>query len=75
MTFPEMVKTTLWNIIDEMSQSLSSFVKNPDKDFIRKHKLDFQKMMRLIEKGQLYGLPCFSFSGASLPGGCVVNIQ
>ena len=36
MTFPEIVKTTLWDIIDEMSHSLSSFVKNPDKDFIRK---------------------------------------
>ena len=36
MTFPEIVKTTLWDIIDEMSRSLSSFVKNPDKDFIRK---------------------------------------
>ena len=32
MTFPEIVKTTLWDIIDEMSRSLSSFVKNPDKD-------------------------------------------
>ena len=31
MTFPEIVKTTLWDIIDEMSRSLSSFVKNPDK--------------------------------------------
>ena len=38
MTFPEIVKTTLWDIIDEMSHSLSSFVKNPDKDFIRKRK-------------------------------------
>lgn len=27
MTFPEIVKTTLWDIIDEMSHSLSSFVK------------------------------------------------
>lgn len=43
MTFPEIVKTTLWDIIDEMSRSLSSFVKNPDKDFIRKRKLDFKK--------------------------------
>ena len=34
MTFPEIVKTTLWDIIDEMSRSLSSFVKNLDKDFI-----------------------------------------
>lgn len=56
MTFPEIVKTTLWDIIDEMSLSLSSFVKNPDKDFLRRRKLDFQKMMRLIismESGSL----------------------
>lgn len=56
MTFPETVKTILWDIIDEMSHSLSSFVKNPDKDFSRKRKLDFQKMMRLIismESGSL----------------------
>ena len=48
MTFPETVKTTLWDIIDEMSLSISSFVNNPDKDFLRRRKLDFQKMMRLI---------------------------
>ena len=56
MTFPETVKTTLWDIIDEMSRSLSSFVKNPDKDFLRKRKLDFKKMMHLIismESGSL----------------------
>ena len=56
MTFPETVKTTLWDIIDEMSRSLSSFVKNLDKDFIRKRKLDFKKMMHLIismESGSL----------------------
>lgn len=34
MTFPETVKTTLWDIIDEMSLSISSFVNNPDKDFL-----------------------------------------
>ena len=48
MTFPETVKTTLWDIIDEMSLSISSFVNNPDKDFLRRCKLDFKKMMRLI---------------------------
>ena len=48
MTFPETVKTTLWDIIDEMSLSISSFVNNPDKDFLRRRKLDFKKMMRLI---------------------------
>ena len=56
MTFPETVKTTLWDIIDEMSFSISSFVNNPDKDFLRRRKLDFQKMMRLIismESGSL----------------------
>ena len=34
MTFPETVKSTLWDIIDEMSLSISSFVNNPDKDFL-----------------------------------------
>ena len=33
MTFPETVKTTLWDIIDEMSLSISSFANNPDKGF------------------------------------------
>lgn len=56
MTFPEIVKTTLWDIIDEMSHSLSSFVKNPDKDFIRKRKLDFKKMMHLIISMESGGL-------------------
>ena len=56
MTFPETVKTTLWDIIDEMSLSIPSFVNNPDKDFLRRRKLDFKKMMRLIismESGSL----------------------
>lgn len=48
MTFPETVKSNLWDIIDEMSQSLNSYVKNPNKDFQRKRKLDFQKMMHMI---------------------------
>ena len=48
MTFPETVKTTFWDIIDEMSLSISSFANNPDKDFLRRRKLDFKKMMRLI---------------------------
>ena len=48
MTFPETVKTTLLDIIDEMSLSISSFANNPDKDFLRRRKLDFKKMMRLI---------------------------
>lgn len=47
-TFPKTVKTTLWSIIDEMSLSTSAFVKNPDSDFSRKRKLDFQTMMHLM---------------------------
>ena len=43
MTFPETVKTTLWDIIDEMSLSFLSFANNPDKDFLRRRKLDFKK--------------------------------
>lgn len=73
MTFPEIVKTTLWDIIDEMSRSLSSFVKNPDKDFIRKRKLDFKKMMHLIismESGCLnHELLKFFEYDSSLPTG------
>ena len=47
MTFSETVKTTLWDIIDEMSLSISSFVNNPDKDFLRRRKLDFKNMIFL----------------------------
>ena len=47
MTFSETVKTTLWDIIDEMSLSISSFANNPDKDFLRRRKLDFKNMIFL----------------------------
>ena len=47
MTFPETVKTTLWDTIDEMSLSISSFANNPDKDFLRRRKLDFKNMIFL----------------------------
>ena len=47
MPFPETVKTTLWDIIDEMSLSISSFANNPDKDFLRRRKLDFKNMIFL----------------------------
>ena len=78
MTFPEIVKTTLWDIIDEMSRSLSSFVKNPDKDFIRKRKLDFKKMMHLIismESGSLNHelLKFFEYDSSLLPALLFIN--
>lgn len=56
MTFPETVKSTLWDIIAEMSYSVSSFVKDPARDFVRQRKLDFQKMMHFMismESGNL----------------------
>ena len=39
MTFPEIVKTTLWDIIDEMSHSLSSFVKRAFQVLCKQKKL------------------------------------
>ena len=41
MTFPEIVKTTLWTLLMRCPAHFLLFVKNPDKDFIRKRKLDF----------------------------------
>lgn len=78
MTFPETVKTTLWDIIDEMSRSLSSFVKNLDKDFIRKRKLDFKKMMHLIismESGSLNHelLKFFEYDSSVPTGSAFIN--
>ena len=48
MAFPETVKSTLWDIIDEMSLSINSYVKHPNKDFLRNRKLNFQKIMHLL---------------------------
>lgn len=75
MTFPETVKSTLWDIIDEMSHSLSSFIKKPGKDFLCRRKLDFQKMMHLIisiESGSLnHELLKFFDYDSSVPTGSV----
>ncbi len=48
MKFSEEVKTTLWNLIDEMSSNLSKFTVNPCKDFTRKKKWDFPTLMKFI---------------------------
>lgn len=48
MQFSEEVKVTLWNLIDEMSVDLSQFTVNPDKDFTRKKKWDFQTVIKFI---------------------------
>ncbi|MDE6251195.1 MAG: hypothetical protein K2M78_00950 [Lachnospiraceae bacterium] len=43
MNFSETVKSTLNDIIFEMSNNLSGFVNNPDKDFSRNRKMGFCK--------------------------------
>lgn len=48
MQFSEEVKTTLWNLIDEMASDLSKFTVNPDTDFKRKRKWDFPTLIKFI---------------------------
>ncbi len=46
MPFPHLVKSALWKIVDAMALNPVPFVKNPAKDFTRKRKLDFVRMIR-----------------------------
>lgn len=48
MDFSEEVRTTLWDLIDEMSQNISNYVVHPGKDFSRKKKWDFPTLMKFI---------------------------
>ena len=48
MTYPKQVKAYLWGDISEMSQNPGRFAKNPDADFTRKRKLDFENLMRFF---------------------------
>ena len=48
MKFPEEVKTTLWEIIDEMADNVSNYSVNPKKDFSRKKKWDFAALVKFI---------------------------
>lgn len=48
MQFSEEVKTTLWDLIDEMSLKVSEFAVHPDKDFTRKKKWDFSTLLKFI---------------------------
>ena len=54
--YAKQLKNKLLKIIRQMADDPSQWVRNPDKDFIRKRKLDFKKMMHLIislESGSL----------------------
>jgi len=46
--YPNAVKEKLNSLISEMSTSPSLFVKNPEKDFTRNRKLNFETVMRLM---------------------------
>lgn len=46
--FSTSVKNALFDSIDTMSKYCSIFVKNPEKDFIRKRKLDFQTVLKIL---------------------------
>ena len=48
MNYPEKVKTFLWSDISKMSECPEQFAKNPDADFSRKRKLDFENLMRFL---------------------------
>lgn len=48
MTYPEHVKSFLWSDIYEMSGCPGRFAKNPDADFSRKRKLDFENLLRFL---------------------------
>lgn len=46
--YTELAKKKLLSLIDTMSQNISSFVKNPGKDFTRERKLPFRKMLLML---------------------------
>jgi hypothetical protein len=48
MTYPELVKFNLWNAIKKMAKTPWKFAKNPDADFTRNRKLDFENLMRFL---------------------------
>ena len=48
INYPDFVKNTLMNIIDEMAQDPEYYVKNPNKDFIRNRKLNFKSVIKIL---------------------------
>ena len=48
MTYPEQVKSLLWSDIQEMSKCPGRYAKNPEVDFSRKRKIDFENLMRFL---------------------------
>jgi len=48
MAYPGQVKSRLWSDIREMSEDPGRFAKNPETDFSRKRKLDFENLLRFL---------------------------
>ena len=48
MSFPQKVKSALWQIVDTMACKITPFVKNPEKDFTRSRKLGFVQLIRFL---------------------------
>jgi hypothetical protein len=48
MAFPERAKAHIWGDISKMSEDPGRFAKNPNADFTRNRKLDFEKLLRLL---------------------------
>lgn len=46
--YANLVKTNLENVVSEMDNCSCLFSKNPEKDFTRKRKLDFKKMINIL---------------------------
>jgi hypothetical protein len=46
--YPDFVKQNILSIINEMSNSLELFVKNPEKDFSRNRKLPFKSVFQIL---------------------------
>lgn len=47
-SFSTQVKNALFESIDTMAKYCSMFVKNPEKDFVRKRKLDFATVLKML---------------------------
>ena len=48
MNYPSQVKTFLWDTISDMAENPWLFARNPNADFTRKRKLDFENLLRFI---------------------------
>ena len=46
--YADIVKNNLETLITELTENSHLYLKNPEKDFTRKRKLDFKEMIRLL---------------------------